>query len=124
LNEREIKTLETYSRKQNISLYLLSEFRDKVFYPEVFGFKTLCIGFNLAFDLSRIAQRSGDSRKSNKGGFTLTLSDNRFNPPIVIKKLTDSNSFNFTTTKQNKEENTKRNKKIVIFQDTFWMFKL
>ncbi len=104
LNEREIKILESYSKKHNISLYSLDEFIDSVFYPEVFGLKTLCNGYNLAFDLSRIAKRSGDSRGMNRGGFTLTLSDDPFNPPIIIRKLGYSNSFKFTTTKQNKGE--------------------
>ncbi|MCC4771839.1 hypothetical protein FXV91_17210 [Methanosarcina sp. DH2] len=104
LNERENRTMNTYSRKHNISLYSLDEFIDYVFYPEVFGLKTLCTGYNLAFDLSRIAKRSGDSRGKNRGGFTLALSNDPFNPPIIIKKLGYSNSFKFTTTKQNKGE--------------------
>ena len=104
LNEREIKILESHSRKHNISLYSLNEFIDNVFYPEVFELKTLCNGYNLAFDLSRIAKRAGDSRGRNRGGFTLTLSDDPFNPPIIIRKLGYSNSFKFTTTKQNKGE--------------------
>ena len=104
LNEREIKTLEAYSRKYGIDLYLSNEFVDNVFYHEVFDLKTLCIGFNLAFDLSRIAKRSGDSREKNRGGFTLTLSDDPFKPPIVIKKLGEAYNFKFTTTKQNQGE--------------------
>ena len=104
LNEREIKILETYSRKHNISLYSLDEFIDSVFYPEVFELKTLCNGYNLAFDISRISKKSGDSRGRNRGGFTLTLSYDPFKPPIIIRKLGYSNSFKFTTTKQNKGE--------------------
>ncbi|AKB64378.1 DNA polymerase [Methanosarcina mazei] len=104
LNEREINILEAYSKKHNINLYSLDEFIDNVFYPEVFGLKTLCNGYNLAFDLIRIAKRSGDSRGRNRGGFTLTLSDDPFNPPIIVKKLGYSNNFKFTTTKQNKGE--------------------
>src|SRR5574344_1721425 len=41
LNEREINILEAYSKKHNINLYSLDEFIDNVFYPEVFGLKTL-----------------------------------------------------------------------------------
>ncbi len=104
LNERENKVLEAYSRKHNISLYSLNEFIDSVFYLEVFELKTLCNGYNLAFDLSRIAKRSGNSRGRNRGGFTLTLSDDPFKPPVIIRKLGYSNSFKFTTTKQNKGE--------------------
>jgi len=31
-----------------------------------------------------------------------TLSENRFNPPIIIKKMGDAHSFKFTSTKENK----------------------
>lgn len=105
LNNQEIRNLEAFSRKGNISLYQLSEFIDDVFYPEVFDLKTLCIGFNLPFDISRIAKKSGDSRGKNRGGFTLTLSENRFKPPIIIKKLGNAYSFKFTTTKYNMGKN-------------------
>ena len=105
LNEREAKILETVSRKYDIDLYFSDEFVNKVFYPEVFMLETLCIGYNLAFDISRIAKRSGDSRGKNRGGFTLTLSSDPFKPPIVIKKLGDAYRFKFTTTKQNKGNN-------------------
>lgn len=105
LSEKEIKTIETYSRKYKKNLYLQDEFIDNLFYPEVFLLKTLCSGFNLPFDLSRLAKRSGNSRDKNRGGFTLTLSDDPFKPPIVIKKLGDSYNIKFTTTKQNKGKN-------------------
>jgi DNA polymerase elongation subunit (family B) len=102
LDKEEINNVKDYSKTHDIDLYLSNEFVDKVFYPEVFDLKTLCVGYNLAFDISRIAKRSGDSREKNRGGFTLTLSDNPFKPPIIIKKLGDSYSFKFTATKQNK----------------------
>ncbi|WP_406669966.1 hypothetical protein V7O67_10070 [Methanolobus sp. ZRKC4] len=101
LNERETKILKDYSIKHCIELYLCKEFVDGVFYPEVFELKTLCVGFNLAFDISRLAKYGNNSKAKNRGGFTFTLSDNRFKPPIVIKKLGASNSFKFTTTKYN-----------------------
>jgi hypothetical protein len=102
LDEKETRALNIYVSRYNISIYTLSDFVDDVFYTEIFDLQTLCVGFNLAFDISRIAKRSGNSRGKNKGGFTLTLSDNRFKPPIVIKKLGTAYSFKFTTTKQNK----------------------
>jgi len=104
LSEKEIKTIETYSRKYKKNLYLLDGFIENVFYPEVFVLKTLCSGFNLPFDLSRIAKKAGDSKRKNRGGFTFTLSDDPFKPPIVIKKLGDSYDIKFTTTQQNKGE--------------------
>ncbi|WP_407356406.1 hypothetical protein [Methanolobus sp. WCC5] len=102
LDNRENKVILTYSKKQDLLLYSLEEFVDEVFYPEIFGLGTLCVGFNLAFDISRIAKHSGDSRKGKKGGFTLTLSDNPFNPAIRIRKMGESYSYEFSTTNQNK----------------------
>jgi len=102
LTDVEIKVCEVYTSEHDIPLYTLNEFIDEVFYPEIFGLKTLCIGFNLPFDISRISKRVGDSRGRNKGGFTFTLSDNRFNPPIIVTKMGDASNFKFTSTKINK----------------------
>ncbi|MDA0525458.1 DNA polymerase [Methanococcoides alaskense] len=102
LTEKEEKTFSVHAKKNDISLYLLEEFIDDVFYPEIFGLHTLCVGFNLPFDISRISMRVGDSRGRNKGGFTFYLSENKFNPPIIIKKMGGAHTFKFTTTKENK----------------------
>jgi len=102
LTGSEIKVFKEYTSKNNIPLYTLEKFIDKVFYPEVFGWETLCVGYNLPFDISRISKRVGDSKKQNKGGFTFTLSENRFNPPIIIKKMGDAYTFKLTSTKMNK----------------------
>nr|WP_321498352.1 hypothetical protein [uncultured Methanolobus sp.] len=104
LTENEGETLKIYANTQQISLYTIKEFIDSVLYPEIFGFRTLCIGFNLPFDISRLAIEVGISRGNNKGGFTFSLSENRFNPPIVIKKMGDAHNFKFTSTKINKGE--------------------
>jgi hypothetical protein len=100
----EEKTLEAYADRHNIALYNLYEFIETVFYNEVYVLRTLCIGFNLPFDISRLSRGIGISRGKNKGGFTFTISENRYNPPIIIKKLGDAYNFKFTTTKQNKGE--------------------
>lgn len=102
LTDRETETIKTYACRHNIALYTLNEFIDIVFYNEVYNLHSLCIGFNLPFDIVRISKNVGISRSKNKGGFTFTLSENRSNPPIIIKKLGDAHSFKFTTTKQNK----------------------
>jgi hypothetical protein len=101
LDEKETEVFKEYSLKNDIALYTLEEFVDDVFYPEVLRFKALCVGFNLPFDISRIAKKVGDSRGYNKGGFTFTLSDKEENPQIVIKKLGSAYSFKLNGTKEN-----------------------
>ncbi|WP_319507631.1 hypothetical protein [uncultured Methanolobus sp.] len=102
LTDIEIKICKTYTDRHNIALYTLKEFMDNVFYKEVYNFRSLCIGYNLPFDISRISKKVGDSRKQNKRGFTFTLSDYRFSPPIIIKKMGEGHNFNFTSTRINK----------------------
>jgi len=105
LDEKETRTWNLYASRYNISIYTLSDFIDDVLYKEIFGLQTLCVGFNLPFDISRISKKVGDSRGRNKGGFTFTLSENRFNPPIIIKKMGTAHTFKFTSTKHNKGKN-------------------
>jgi len=105
LDIKETKIIKSYAKNNHIPLYTFEEFIDDVFYPEVYCLRTLCVGFNLAFDISRLAYRSGNSRGTkNAGGFTLYLSKNPLNPPIIIKRLGQANSFKFTSTKQNCKE--------------------
>ena len=105
LNKKETEIVKSYAENNHIPLYIIEEFIDDVFYPEVYCLGTLCAGFNLAFDISRLAYRSGNSRGTkNAGGFTLYLSKNPLNPPIIIKRLGQANSFKFTSTKQNCKE--------------------
>ncbi|WP_292463474.1 hypothetical protein [Methanolobus sp.] len=101
LSDNEKKILFNYKDIYNLALYTLDEFIEDVFYPEIYNLKTLCVGFNLPFDISRIAKRVGDSRDKNKGGFTFTLSEKEENPQIVIKKLGSAYSLKFNGTKEN-----------------------
>ncbi|NPE28390.1 hypothetical protein HNV12_10545, partial [Methanococcoides sp. SA1] len=102
LSDAESTVCKKYTSKHDIPLYTLNEFIDDVFYNEIYHLKALCVGFNLPFDISRISKRVGDSRGKNKGGFTFFLSENRFNPPIIVKKLGDAHAFKLTSTKINK----------------------
>ena len=93
LNGRELNEIISY-RKNNplIKLYTLDEFID-VFYKNTYENKIPCVGFNLPFDISRLAYGFGYARGSMKGGFVFKLSDERKNPPIIIKHNDSSQSF-------------------------------
>ena len=70
---KEQKILENHSSQNNIELYTLDEFR-KLFLSEVFDLQTLCVGFNLPFDITRIALRATEGKHANQGGFSMLLS--------------------------------------------------
>jgi hypothetical protein len=65
---------ESNSDGERICLRTRADFVEKIFYESAYGFGAQIVGFNLPFDLSRLAIRHSSARRSMKGGFSLTLS--------------------------------------------------
>ena len=97
VTENEHKILKEYADKHNMRLFSLEEFI-KIFYLEIYERKTLCIGFNINFDLSRIILDYGYGRYSGKDGFSFKLTEDTTYPRIRIKHL-NGRSFNVEFTK-------------------------
>jgi hypothetical protein len=98
LSRHDIETLRIHSKKLAIEkvkgeLIPLSRFVDEVFYPYVYDSHATLVGFNLPFDLSRLAISWGLGRKKWKNGFIFTLSDQRFRPQIHVKSLDSTKAF-------------------------------
>jgi hypothetical protein len=88
--EREV--IRNYARNlkvHNVRVKLLpvNRFIDEVFYPLVYDTRALLVGFNLPFDLSRLAIRWGVCRRRWRGGFSFTLPEDPFKPRIRIRSL-------------------------------------
>jgi hypothetical protein len=64
-----------YRAKCRLPIYSRERFVEEVFYPEVYAEGALCIGFNLPFDLSRIAIGAGCGRGDNRRKFRIKLSN-------------------------------------------------
>jgi hypothetical protein len=71
-------------------------FVEKVLYPLAYEGRSRVVGFNLPFDLSRLAIAVSDARSKNLGGFSLTLApgnaekgytERRHRPRLAIKHL-------------------------------------
>jgi len=71
----------------------VDRFIDDIFYPVVYDARGLLVGFNLPFDISRLAIRWGASRRRWRGGFTFTLSEDRFKAGIRIRSLGSKRNF-------------------------------
>jgi hypothetical protein len=93
----EVQVLRAFGGKQIESVRRevmpLSRFVDEVFYPVVYDGHARLAGFNLPFDLSRLATHYGFGRRNWKGGFTFTLSKNNFRPPIHVRSLDSTKAF-------------------------------
>lgn len=80
VSEKDIMVMSEYASKNNIPLHTKHEFVTKVFYPWVYTQQALCIGHNLAFDLSRVATNWTEARGFYKGGFSLRLCECKLSP--------------------------------------------
>jgi hypothetical protein len=70
---------------ERVCLRTRAEFVDKVFYEAGYLVGAQIVGFNLPFDLSRLAVRHAAARRSMRGGFSLTLAEAR--PAVIVKHL-------------------------------------
>jgi hypothetical protein len=90
LPESKLNVLKEYATKHKKALLTKDEFI-RLFYTYVLRERAVCVGFNLPFDLSRIANYFGNSK--TKDAFSLKLTDNIFYPRVVIKHRDSKSSF-------------------------------
>ena len=70
-----LERLRKYSKEHGIELLSRREFVNKILWPVGYKARAWIVGFNLPFDLSRLAVSWGAARKSGRGGFSLVLWD-------------------------------------------------
>jgi hypothetical protein len=79
------------SEDASIHLRTRAEFVDEVFYQSAYAVGAQIVGFNLPFDLSRLAIRHASARRAMKGGFSLTLSEDW--PAVAVKHLSQRSAL-------------------------------
>lgn len=87
LEPNELDVLQAYAAERGLKLRNRWQFVHDVFYRVAYDWCGTVGGFNLSFDLSRLAIAHSDARKSMGGGFSLVLSENRRLPRVRIKHL-------------------------------------
>ena len=95
-----------YGRSHNIKVMSVRDFVEGIFYPYAYRIRAEVIGFNLPFDLSRLAIRYGTSRKT-RDGFSFKLSEDVRNPRIRIQSIDQKRSFISFTKPLRKKSNKK-----------------
>lgn len=93
LSTEEIEIIKKYALDNNLPVFTVKEFINRIFFKEVYNLGTLCVGFNLPFDLSRLAIRWAEGRNHWKDAFVLILSENKNLPRVRIKSLNSKSSF-------------------------------
>ena len=96
----EIETLRRYAEREGLPLRTREEFVDDVFFGRAYQWRATIIGFNLPFDISRLAIKHGTARNpleaektTMRGAFTFKLSDQKIYPNIRVKHLSQKASL-------------------------------
>jgi hypothetical protein len=96
--------LARYAASEGVRLISRRDFMDKVFRRVAIDLEGTVVGFNLPFDLSRLAIESGEARNRYHGGFSFALWDyidrrtgrhveHPFRPRICVKSLDSKRAF-------------------------------
>jgi hypothetical protein len=97
VDQRGLRMLHDYAAGRGLRLLSRREFVDEIFWRVGYKGRAWIVGFNLPFDLARLAVRWGSARKTGKGAFSLTLWDyqdpdgawreNRYRPRIRVQTI-------------------------------------
>ena len=88
LSKREQQVIARYARENGLELLTKEDFVENVFFKLAYELRATIVGFNLPFDISRLAiGHNSARRRPMRGGFTFRLSENRWRPRVQVKHL-------------------------------------
>jgi hypothetical protein len=88
LSERDRAVLASYAKAHGLELMTVAEFIEEIFYKLAYEFRATIVGFNLPFDISRLAiGHSAARRRPMRGGFSFQLSPYPWRPRVQVKHL-------------------------------------
>ena len=94
LNDREREVLYRYALDRQLDVLEVDDFIEQVFFPILVDVDGTCVGFNLPFDLSRLAIRHDLARSPGyRGGFSFVLSTDPAKPRVQIRHLNSAESL-------------------------------
>jgi hypothetical protein len=79
--------LRAYAQAQKLELITVKEFRANVFLKYAYVRRATVVGFNLPFDISRIAINHASARREMRGGFSFDLTGKGGDPRLRVKHL-------------------------------------
>ncbi len=94
----ETELLQSYARDRGLVLRTDRDFVEEVFFEECHELHGTCVGFNLPFDLSRLAVAHGTTKGGKRNelfqkAFSLKLSENEKRPRLKVKHLSARSAF-------------------------------
>ncbi|MET3760700.1 hypothetical protein [Sphingomonas sp. UYEF23] len=113
-------TLRRYADANGLMLRTREEFVDAVFFAQAYQHRATIVGFNLPFDIARLAIRHGTARvpldsetATMRGAFTFALSRQKIYPTIRIKHMSQkAASISFAAPMRQPDSRGQRNRGI------------
>ena len=114
ISDEELNLLRRVAAERGHKLRTAPEFVDEVMFARAYDLRASIVGFNLPFDISRLAIKHGSARgKAMRGGFTFKLSPLRWRPAIQVRHLNGRASLiQFTHPPKRRDPRGQRNRKI------------
>jgi hypothetical protein len=114
----ELEVLKRLTSDNKLQLRTVSVFVDQVLYDRAYDLRASIVGFNLPFDISRLAFRHGSARgRAMRGGFTFKLSRQWWRPAIQVRHLNARASLmQFTHPPKRRDPRGQRRRKIPPLQ--------
>ena len=89
----DMAVLREVQKARGLKLRNVRHFVDYVFFDKIYQLGGTIIGFNLPFDISRIAVHHGSAQKSMRGGFSFKLSRNTDWPRVRVRHISQRMAF-------------------------------
>ena len=114
VSEGDLALLRRVCRERELKLRTVAEFVDEVLFARAYDLRASIVGFNLPFDISRLAIKHGSARgKAMRGGFTFRLSQLWWRPAIQVRHLNARASLiQFTHPPKRREPRGQRKRRI------------
>ncbi|MBB36984.1 MAG: hypothetical protein CME88_16940 [Hirschia sp.] len=93
LTASEIEAVRAYAGRNELDCITLHEFQLRVFMRLAYEARATVVGFNLPFDLSRVALSAGEARGGMRGGFSFNLMHSKRFAPVRVKHLSSTASL-------------------------------
>lgn len=93
LDAGELALLQKVGREELVDVIPVCEFVEDAFFRVAYDLGGLCVGFNLPFDLSRLALRDKASRGQFKGGFSFELTEDEERPRVRVQHRSSTSAL-------------------------------
>jgi hypothetical protein len=90
LSASELELIHRYASARDWTVMSVTKFRKDILLEYGYRANAAIVGFNLPFDIARIALSHSEARGSMRGGFSFALSDYKSEPNIRVKHLSAS----------------------------------